>query len=156
MSALRLLTHPVPPYVISLSGVCPPRTGAGVPQARATTSVAGCLLMLTAIGQTGTALKAALHQLIRNHTRFSYTCIWTILMEADEDPQNTNNVVMIYSGRSVPKTRRDRGQNDLDRLEPRTCLAQIPWLSPGRASTPIPDAHHLSVRKTGHRERSTQ
>jgi serine protease len=65
-------------------------------------------------GQTGTPLKTTLHQIITNHTRFSYTCVWTILMETDEDPVNTNNVIAIYTGRSIPKTRRDQGQNDMD------------------------------------------
>jgi len=67
-----------------------------------------------AAGQTGDALKTALHQIITNHTRFSYMCVWTILMETDEDPANPNNVIAIYTGRSIPKTRRDQGQNDMD------------------------------------------
>jgi endonuclease I len=68
----------------------------------------------SAAGHTGAALKAALHQIIQQHTRFSYACVWTILMEADEDPQNREHVVTIYTGRSIPKTRRDRGQKDMD------------------------------------------
>jgi endonuclease I len=50
-------------------------------------------------------LKFALNQIIDNHREFSYTSsdtdVWDILKEADKDPNNSDNVILIYSGISV-------------------------------------------------------
>ncbi len=59
----------------------------------------------TAEGKTGIALKAALYQIIKDHTEFSYTSsatdVWDILKETDRDPDNADNVILLYSGLSV-------------------------------------------------------
>ena len=58
-------------------------------------------------GLTGTALKTALHNMIKNHTKYPYTDsgidVWKMLKAADEDPKNPNNVIGIYSGLSIGK-----------------------------------------------------
>ena len=50
-------------------------------------------------------LKFALNQIIDNHTEFYYTStntdVWDILKETDRDPNNSDNVILIYSGVSV-------------------------------------------------------
>ena len=50
-------------------------------------------------------LKYALNQVIDNHTEFDYTSsstdVWDILKETDRDPNNAENVILIYSGISV-------------------------------------------------------
>jgi endonuclease I len=50
-------------------------------------------------------LKYQLNQIIDNHTEFSYTSsskdVWDILKETDRDPNNPDNVILIYSGISV-------------------------------------------------------
>lgn len=50
-------------------------------------------------------LKYALNQIIDNHIEFPYTSqsidTWDILKETDRDPDNSNNVILIYSGVSV-------------------------------------------------------
>jgi endonuclease I len=50
-------------------------------------------------------LKFALNQIIDNHTEYSYTSsdtdVWDILKETDRDPNNADNVILIYSGISV-------------------------------------------------------
>ena len=50
-------------------------------------------------------LKEALHETIRNHVQFPYTSsntdVWDILKETDRDPNNADNVILIYSGISV-------------------------------------------------------
>lgn len=62
-----------------------------------------------AIGKTGAALKAALHDIIKDHTMVPYgssgTGVWAALMDLDEDPNDSNNVIYVYSRRSEPKTR---------------------------------------------------
>jgi endonuclease I len=51
------------------------------------------------------ALRDALHNIIDDHQRFSYTSsgidTWDILKEADADPNNPNNVLLIYTRESV-------------------------------------------------------
>ncbi len=60
-------------------------------------------------GKTGEALKAALHNIIKNHKEFGYGDLWDILSASDEDPKNHNNVILIYTGISRDKT--DHGGN---------------------------------------------
>lgn len=62
-------------------------------------------------GLSGEALKNALNDIITNHTEFPYTAtstdVWDMLREADEDPENPDNVIMFYSGFSWPKECQD-------------------------------------------------
>ncbi len=55
-------------------------------------------------GLTGEALKTKLHEIIDNHEEFSYSDLRDfILRETDEDPNNPDNVILLYTGRSQPK-----------------------------------------------------
>lgn len=55
-------------------------------------------------GLTGADLKAALHKVISTGvTHLSYSDVWTALEKADEDPNNPQNVIEIYTGWSIPK-----------------------------------------------------
>lgn len=58
-----------------------------------------------ALGLRDDSLKSALHNLIDGHTTFPYssssTDTWDLLKETDRDPNNADNVILIYSGRSV-------------------------------------------------------
>ncbi|MES2920253.1 MAG: endonuclease [Verrucomicrobiota bacterium] len=62
----------------------------------------------SASGLYGTALKAALHQIIRGHHIVPYTStstdVWDALKVLDEDPENSANVILVYSGVSRSKT----------------------------------------------------
>ena len=64
-----------------------------------------------ALGLTGETLKDTLNDIITTHTEFPYTNtntdVWDMLREADEDPLNSDNVVMFYSGFSWPKDCQD-------------------------------------------------
>ncbi|MBJ7536176.1 endonuclease [Marinomonas transparens] len=61
-----------------------------------------------AIGLSGAALKAELQDIISaNHTKLTYSEVWTALQYTDEDPNNTNNVILFYSQRSADKDDRD-------------------------------------------------
>ena len=50
-------------------------------------------------------LKYELNQIIDNHTEYNYTSsgtdVWDILKDTDKDPNNSDNVILIYSGISV-------------------------------------------------------
>jgi len=51
------------------------------------------------------ALKTALYTIIKGHTEYDYTSsstdVWDILKVTDRDPNNSANVILIYTGRSV-------------------------------------------------------
>ena len=55
-------------------------------------------------GLYGEQLKAVLHGIIDGHTPPTYNDLRDfILPESDEDPQNPDNVILLYTGRSQPK-----------------------------------------------------
>ena len=60
-------------------------------------------------------LKEALHQIISNHVIFPYTSnstdTWDILQESDQDPNENNNMILVYTGRSQEKGYRDGSGN---------------------------------------------
>jgi len=57
-----------------------------------------------ASGLSGSELKTVLHGIIDNHIEKSYSECWDILRESDEDPNNSSNFILIYTGRSLPKS----------------------------------------------------
>lgn len=57
-----------------------------------------------AVGKTGTALRTSLHDIIDDHTKLSYDAVWTALKDTDQDPNNTSNVIELYTGRSISKS----------------------------------------------------
>ncbi|HHV14897.1 MAG TPA: hypothetical protein GXX66_04530, partial [Acholeplasmataceae bacterium] len=56
-----------------------------------------------ASGKTGRELKLALHSIISGHTTYSYSSLRTYLRETDEDPNNPDNMILMYTGVSYPK-----------------------------------------------------
>lgn len=58
----------------------------------------------SAAGLSGDALKSALNDIIDGHTELSYTQAKNALMVTDEDPNNSDNVICLYTGWSYAKT----------------------------------------------------
>ncbi|MBD3107741.1 endonuclease [Bacillus sp. AGMB 02131] len=58
----------------------------------------------TAVNKTGSELKAALHNIIKEHTKLTYSQVWDALKETDEDPANSNNVILLYANKSISKS----------------------------------------------------
>ena len=62
-------------------------------------------------GKSSDDLKEALHQIISNHSVFPYTSsstdTWDILQLSDQDPENHENMILVYTGRSQDKGYRD-------------------------------------------------
>lgn len=64
----------------------------------------------------GLQLKAVLHDIIDGHNEPSYNDLRDfILPESDEDPQNSNNIILLYTGRSQAKSTFGGGVNDWNR-----------------------------------------
>jgi endonuclease I len=90
-------------------------------------------------GKTGAALKAALHTIISSQTKLTYDQVWTALKDTDQDPANSNNVIEIYSGRSIAKSTNGGDADDWNR--------EHVWAKShgdfGTATGPGTDVHHL-------------
>lgn len=70
----------------------------------------------SAEGLTGQQLKTALHNIIDDHDEYSYNNLRDfILKNTDEDPNNSNNVILLYTGRSQSKSSFGGGANDWNR-----------------------------------------
>jgi len=52
----------------------------------------------------GSNLEDALHDIIKNHNEFSYSSAKQILKDSDQDPNNTDNIMLVYKGISIPKS----------------------------------------------------
>ncbi|MFB6712085.1 MULTISPECIES: endonuclease I family protein [unclassified Streptomyces] len=92
-----------------------------------------------AVGKSGTALKSALHTIISSQTKISYSQVWDALKNTDEDPANPSNVVLLYSGRSTPKSNNGGSVGQWNR--------EHVWAKShgdfGTATGPGTDIHHL-------------
>lgn len=64
---------------------------------------------------TGQALKDKLNDIISDHTELSYNAVKTALKNTDEDPNNPNNVILLYKGTSQSKNSFGGGANDWNR-----------------------------------------
>jgi endonuclease I len=69
----------------------------------------------TAIGKTGANLKSTLNGIISNNTKLSYDAVWNALKDTDEDPKNSNNVILLYTGRSQSKNTNGSGIDNWNR-----------------------------------------
>ncbi|WP_203909940.1 endonuclease [Rhizocola hellebori] len=121
------------PTSMSLAGTTPPTSPAPTPTGPIEAYYAG------AAGKTGTALRTALHNIIRVQTAISYDQVWNALKDTDQDPNNSNNVILLYSGRSQSKATNGGGVNDWNR--------EHVWAKShgdfGTATGPGTDVHHL-------------
>ncbi|MEH7156087.1 chitobiase/beta-hexosaminidase C-terminal domain-containing protein [Neobacillus drentensis] len=94
-----------------------------------------------ATGKTGADLKLALHTIIKStqSTKLSYAQVTEALKQTDEDPNNPNNVILLYTNRSQAKTTFGSGVNDWNR--------EHVWAKShgdfGTTAGPGTDIHHL-------------
>ncbi|MEV0449451.1 endonuclease [Streptomyces sp. NPDC050600] len=72
--------------------------------ASATTTAYDATYYQNAVGKTGTSLKSSLHTIISSQSKISYDAVWNALKVTDQDPNNTANVILLYSGTSRSKT----------------------------------------------------
>lgn len=91
----------------------------------------------------GEYLKSGLHDLLATGSFvYDYKCIWSILNVTDQDPDNPDNVIELYTRRSVPKIDRDHGQNDPDSWNREHVWAKSHGF-PDPKQYAYTDAHHL-------------
>ncbi|WP_328918931.1 endonuclease I family protein [Streptomyces griseoaurantiacus] len=92
-----------------------------------------------AVGKTGSSLKSALHTIISSQTKISYSAVWDALKATDQDPNNSNNVILLYSGASRSKSLNGGDVGDWNR--------EHTWAKShgdfGTTTGPGTDLHHL-------------
>ncbi|MBT3151099.1 endonuclease [Streptomyces sp. CHD11] len=92
-----------------------------------------------AAGKTGDALKNALHTIISDQTKLSYSAVWDALKVTDQDPGNSGNVILLYSGLSRGKSLNGGDTGDWNR--------EHVWAKShggfGTSTGPGTDIHHL-------------
>ncbi|MGW6023894.1 endonuclease I family protein [Streptomyces sp. NPDC055099] len=92
-----------------------------------------------ALGKTGPELKSALHTIVSDQTKLSYDQVWNALKVTDEDPANSGNVILLYTGRSQSK---DSNGGDPDQWNREHVWAKSHG-DFGTATGPGTDIHHL-------------
>lgn len=129
------------PTAMSLSGATPTPTPTASPSPTSTPPDGGydSTYYANAVGKTGTALRGSLHAIINVQTTLSYDQVWEALRDTDQDPANSNNVILLYSGRSQSKYLNGGGANDWNR--------EHVWAKShggfGTSTGPGTDVHHL-------------
>ncbi len=109
------------------------------------------------VGLEGDSLKAALHNLIKDHVMYPYfsdsaTATRDIIIEADIDLANPENIILFYSGRIQDKDFQDHGDN-FDYIDAYGITHEDAWNRehvwakshgfPDMADTAYTDVHHL-------------
>jgi uncharacterized protein len=93
----------------------------------------------TAFGKTGEPLKDALNDIISVHKKLTYAQVWDALKQTDEDPNNPNNVILLYTNRSQAKSTNGGDPNQWNR--------EHVWAKShgnfGTSVGPGTDIHHL-------------
>lgn len=98
----------------------------------------------SAEGLAGSALKAELNLIIRGHQRYTYTpCVWAMLKESDEDPDNSDNVIAFYTQRSIPKSNQVSGQAGQEDFWNREHIWANSHGFPSKGQHAYTDGHHL-------------
>ncbi|MCL7456864.1 endonuclease [Micromonospora echinofusca] len=130
------------PTAMTLGGTAPSPSQSPTP-VPTTTPVPGgdydSTYYANAIGKSGPALRSSLHSIIKVQTKLSYDQVWEALRDTDQDPANSSNVILLYTGRSQSKTSNGGGVNDWNR--------EHVWAKShgdfGTATGPGTDVHHL-------------
>jgi endonuclease I len=125
----------------AFAGTTPPTSTTTPPTTSTTTPPpSSCEAYYTAAcGKSGAALKSALNGIIKNQTKLSYDAVWDALKATDQDPANSNNVILLYSGISRAKSLNGGGNDNWNR--------EHVWAKShgdfGTATGPGTDLHHL-------------
>ncbi|WP_030418167.1 endonuclease [Streptomyces sp. SCSIO 75703] len=144
LTAAPATATPAPPTPPAAPAVAAPQA----PKAPAATPITAAPPVTTdydatyykdAVGKTGDDLKAALHTIISDQTKLSYAAVWDALKDTDQDPGNSANVILLYSGDSRAKSRNGGNTGDWNR--------EHVWAKShgdfGTATGPGTDLHHL-------------
>ena len=93
----------------------------------------------------GSTLRATVHDIIDDHTRFPYTSsatdTWNILEHADEDPNSTSRILDVYKNASYAKQGGGNSYYDREHVWPKS----YGFPNDGSSNYAYTDAHHLHL-----------
>ncbi|MFE1023127.1 endonuclease I family protein [Streptomyces sp. NPDC058818] len=116
-----------------------PATASATATATATATAYDSTYYEDAIGKTGASLKSSLHTIISDQTKLSYSAVWDALKVTDQDPADSGNVILLYSGISRSKSLNGGDTGDWNR--------EHVWAKShgdfGTSTGPGTDLHHL-------------
>jgi endonuclease I len=126
------------PTAMTLGTPTPAPTGSSSPTPAPTGSTSA--YYAAAAGKSGESLKNALHGIISSGvTTLSYDAVWNALKATDQDPANSANVILLYSGTSRSKSLNGGDAGDWNR--------EHVWAKShgdfGTSAGPGTDLHHL-------------
>ena len=125
------------PTTISKTGSTPAPTP--TPTTTSTTGPYDSTYYASAVGKGGSALRSALHSIISHQRVLTYDQVWDALRDTDQDPNNSSNVVLLYTQRSQSKTLNGGDPDDWNR--------EHVWAKShgdfGTTPGPGTDVHHL-------------
>ncbi|MCJ8318724.1 MAG: endonuclease [Colwellia sp.] len=88
--------------------------------------------------------KQAIHQDIKvGHTQLTYNQVWTALIDIDEDPNNSDNVNLLYTGKSIAKTENASVKNNAPDSWNREHVWSKSHGFPNSSQLGYTDIHHL-------------
>lgn len=93
----------------------------------------------SANSSSGSALRSSLHNIIDDHTKVSYSGIWAVVAQAEQDPMNSSRVLEIYKNASYAKE--TSGNNFYNREH--TWPKSLGFPDDGATNFPYTDGHHL-------------
>ena len=128
------------PSAMTLGGSTPTPTPTGTSTPTPTPTGSTSAYYAAAAGKSGESLKTALHGIISSGvTTLSYDAVWNALKATDQDPSNSANVILLYSGTSRSKTLNGGDVGDWNR--------EHVWAKShgdfGTSAGPGTDLHHL-------------
>ena len=94
------------------------------------------------VSDKGIELHRKLHRIIRGHKILTYKQVWTALEQTDEDPAYPNNIILLYTGRSTPKSNRTGRASGPDTWNREHVWAKSHGF-PGKGQEAYTDIHHL-------------
>jgi endonuclease I len=95
-----------------------------------------------ALGKSGESLKTALHNIIDDHIEISYSAVIEALKVTDEDPNNSNNIILLYTQRTQAKNTFVGSSNNQDYWNREHVWAKSHG-DFGTSMGPGTDLHHL-------------
>ena len=88
---------------------------------------------------SASALRSSVHNIIDDHTKVSYTGIWAVVAQAEQDPLNSSRVLEIYKNASYAKA--TSGNNFYNREH--TWPKSLGFPNDGSTNFAYTDGHHL-------------
>ena len=88
--------------------------------------------------------KNAVHTDIKkDHNQLTYNQVWTALIETDQDPANADNVILLYTGKSIPKSENASVMGNAPDSWNREHVWSKSHGFPGSSQLGYTDLHHL-------------